>query len=416
MLSIAEAQQRILERVAPLAGERVPLTGALGRVLAEEVVATRALPPFDNSAMDGYAVRVADLAAGPGVCLRLAGESRARHAALHRVGPGEAARIFTGAPLPPGADTVVMQEVVRRDGYDVIIDHPPKPGGNVRRAGEDIRLGVTALGRGTLLDAGAIGLASALGHTTLMVIARPRVAVLATGDELREPDEPLASGEIVSSNTYALSAQVAEAGGVPISLGIARDDEESIRERLLRGLRCNIVLSSGGVSVGDYDLVRAVLDRLGWESSFWKVNMKPGKPLSFGWLSGVPVIGLPGNPASSMVTFELFVRPVIRRMQGHPRPFRPEVILPMADGYEKTDDRTHIVRCRLQRTADGLLLEPLRKQESGMLTSMIGVDALAIVDGPAQTLQAGARVRALAIAPEFGARSASDPDPRGSGF
>jgi len=401
MLSISEAQQRILERVEPLAGERVSIVEAIGRILAEDVVAGRMLPPFDNSAMDGYAVRAADLEQKPGVRLRVVGESRAGCGEIPRVGPGEAVRIFTGAVLPPGADTVVMQEVVDREGDEIVVTKLPVPGANVRRAGEDVSLGVVALRCGTVVDAGAIGLACGLGRTALAVVGRPRVAVLATGDELREPDEPLAVGEIVGSNSYALAAQIVEAGGVPVSLGIARDNEASIRERLERGLRCDVVLTSGGVSVGDYDLVRMVLDNLGWENSFWKVNMKPGKPLSVGWLKGVPVIGLPGNPASSMVTFELFVRPVIRRMLGYRWPFRRELTAPLTAAYFKDDDRTHIVRCRTRRAGETLAVEPLGKQGSGMLSSMVGIHALAVIDGPARTVAANSRVRVLALAPDL---------------
>jgi molybdopterin molybdotransferase len=397
MLSIEEAQQRILERATPLRGERVPVVEAAGRVLAENVVALRPLPPFDNSAMDGYAVRAADVGPGPGARLRVVGESRAGAGDLPSVGPGQAVRVFTGARMPPGADTVVIQEVVVRDGAEIVIERPPRPKANVRYAGEDLALTAVALQRGMVVDPGAVGLACALGRTALEVIARPRVAILATGDELREPDEPVAPGEIVSSNSYALVAQVAEAGGVPVALGIARDEESSIRQRLEPGLKCDVILTIGGVSVGDYDLVRDVLDHLGWSSSFWKVNIKPGKPLSVGWLQGIPVIGLPGNPASSMVTFELFVRPLIRRLQNFPSPFRPEFRAPLDADYEKNDDRVHVVRCRTARDGDRVVLAPLRKQGSGMLTSMVGVDALALIDGPARLVSAPEAVRALAL-------------------
>jgi molybdopterin molybdotransferase len=397
MLSIEEAQQRILERVTPLRAEHVPVVEAAGRVLAEDVVARLPLPPFDNSAMDGYAVRAADLGSGPGARLHVVGESRAGAGDLPAVGSGQAVRIFTGARMPPGADTVVMQEVVTRDGAEIVIERPPRPKANVRYAGEDVAVDATALQRGTVIDPGAVGLACALGRTALEVIGRPRVAILATGDELREPGEPIAPGEIVSSNSYALVAQVAEAGGVPVALGIARDEESSIRQRLERGLTCDVVLTIGGVSVGDYDLVRDVLDQLGWSSSFWKVNIKPGKPLSVGWLQGIPVVGLPGNPASSMVTFELFVRPLIRRLQNFPSPFRPEFRGSLDADYSKTDDRVHVVRCRTARYGDRVVLAPLGKQGSGMLTSMVGVDALALIDGPARLVSASERVRALAL-------------------
>jgi molybdopterin molybdotransferase len=405
MLTIHEAQCRILERTAPLAVERVPLLAAHGRVLAEDVVATRALPPFDNSAMDGYAVRGADLAAGPGVALEIVGESRAGTAELPRVGAGQAVRIFTGAPMPPGADTVVIQEVVGREGNRIVIERPPRIAANVRYAGEDVATGAVVLRSGAIVDAAAIGLTAALSRAWLAVVVEPRVAILATGDELREPDEPLGPGEIVSSNSYAVAAQVREAGGVPVPLGIARDEEGSIRERIERGRRCDVVITMGGVSVGDYDLVRKVLDGLGWESSFWKVDMKPGKPLSVGWLGGVPVIGLPGNPASSMVTFELFVRPLLRKLRGHASPFRSTARLPLSVDYAKDDKRAHVVRCRIERREDVASLVPLVKQGSGMMTSMIGVDALAIIDAPPGTIAAGTPVSALLVGDETGVDS-----------
>lgn len=398
MLSIAEAQQRILERVAPLSGERVPVGAAARRVLAENVTAQCVLPPFDNSAMDGYAVRGADAGSEPGQRLRVIGESRAAGGGdLPEVAAGQALRIFTGARMPPGADTVVMQEHVVRDGDEIVIERPPQMAAHVRYAGEDLGLGAVALEHGSVVDPGAIGLACALGRTTLTVVGRPRVAILATGDELREPDEPIGPGEIVSSNSYALAAQVTEAGGVPVSLGIAKDTESSIRQHLAPGLKADVILTIGGVSVGDYDFVRDVLDQLGWDSAFWKVNIKPGKPLSVGWLQGIPVIGLPGNPASSMVTFELFVRPLIRRLQNYPSPFRSEIRAPLDAEYRKGDDRVHVLRCRLVKGGDGLVLAPLRKQGSGMLTSMVGVDALALIEGVARTVPASEPVRALAL-------------------
>jgi molybdopterin molybdotransferase len=306
-------------------------------------------------------------------------------------------RIFTGAAMPAGADTVVIQEVVRREDDTIIVDRPPRTGANVRYAGEDVAPGTVVLSRGVVVDAAAIGLAAALGRGWLGVVGRPRVAILATGDELREPDEPLGPGEIVSSNTYAVAAQVQAAGGTPVPLGIARDEETSIRRHIERGRQCDMILTLGGVSVGDYDLVRAVLDALGWESSFWKVDMKPGKPLSVGWLGGVPVIGLPGNPASAMVTFELFARPALCRMSGDAHPFRREVAVPLAVAYAKDDNRAHVVRCRIRRAGSGPVLEPLAKQGSAMLTSMIGVDAFAIIDGPARTVEAGTVVPALVV-------------------
>ena len=397
MLSVDEAQARVLAQIPRLPAERVALGEAAGRVLATTIVAGRALPPFDNSAMDGYAVRAADLSPTGVTRLRRVGESRAGSREPAPVAEGEAARILTGAPMPPGADTVVMQENVSLEGDAVIVHQAPRAGAHVRFVGEDVEAGATTLEAGAELGPGEIGLLAALGVAFVEVIGRPRVGILATGDELREVDEPLENGQIVTSNSYALAAQVAAAGGIPVPLGIARDDEADIAARVRRGLRTDLVLTSGGVSVGDYDLVRKVLESLGWKSDFWKVRMRPGKPIAFGQLGDVPVLGLPGNPASSMVCFELFARPAIRAMAGHPRPYRTLATGRLVTAYAKDDDRTHFVRCGASDQRGELFLQPLGKQGSGMLSSMVGVAALAIVDGGAQEVPAGGAVPAMIL-------------------
>ncbi len=312
---------------------------------------------------------------------------------------------MTGAPLPPGADTVVMQENTVVEEGAVIVHRAPPLGAHVRARGEDIEEGVTVLGSGSELGPGEVGILAALGVAFVEVVGRPRVGILATGDELREVDEELGPGQIVNSNSYALAAQVAAAGGVPVPLGIARDDEADIAARVHRGLRTDLVLTTGGVSVGDYDLVRKVLESLGWKSDFWKVRMKPGKPLAFGKLGELPVLGLPGNPASSMVCFELFVRPAIRAMSGHPRPFRAIATGRLVTPYAKEDDRTHFVRCGASDQRGELFLQPLGKQGSGMLSSMIGVAALAVVDGGAQEVPAGGAVPAMILDRLYGDRA-----------
>ncbi|MBI2893387.1 MAG: molybdopterin molybdotransferase MoeA [Deltaproteobacteria bacterium] len=404
MLTVIEAQQRILGQIARMSPERVPLTEAVGRVLARRVVAKRPLPPFDNSAMDGYAVRGADLSTTGVTRLRLVGESRAGTLEPVRVGEGEAARVLTGAPMPPGTDTVAMQEHARVEGDCVVIERAPAFGSHVRHAGEDVECGATTLTEGAALGPGEVGLLAALGVPFVETYARPRVAILATGDELREVDEPLEHGQIVTSNSYALAAQVVEAGGVPVPLGIARDDEDDLVARIRRGMRSDLLITSGGVSVGDYDLVRKVLETLGWRSEFWKVAMRPGKPLAFGVLERVPVIGLPGNPASSMVTFELFVRPAIRAMAGHRRPFRPVVTGRLVTAYHKSDDRTHFVRCGASDQRGEIYLQLLDKQGSGMLSSMVGVSALAVIHGPRAEVPAGGLVPAILLDRTFADR------------
>jgi molybdopterin molybdotransferase len=397
MLSVEEAQARILSQIPRLSPERVILAEAAGRVLARSVVAGRDLPPFSNSAMDGYAVRAVDLSPTGITRLRLVGESRAGTRRPASIQEGEAARILTGAPIPPGADTVVMQEHTSLEDGAVLVQRAPPHGAHVRHAGEDVERGAMTLLDGMPLGAGEIGLLAALGVPFVEIYGRPRVGILATGDELREVDEPLEHGQIVTSNTHALCAQVVEAGGVPVPLGIARDDEADLQARIRRGLKCDVLLTSGGVSVGDYDLVRKVLEAMGWRSEFWKVRMKPGKPLAFGVLEGVPVIGLPGNPASSMVTFELFVRPALRTMAGFPRPYRPVAVGRIVSPYAKDDDRTHFVRCGASDQRGELYLQPLGKQGSGMLSSMVGVSALAVIDGPAIEVPAGGLVPAMIL-------------------
>src|SRR6202035_3375626 len=315
--SVAGAQRRLLDQVGVLAPETVSLEAALGRILAEPISSRSDLPSFDNSAMDGYAVRAADIAQatlGAPVRLPVAGESRAGAIPEAHVA-GTAMRIMTGAPMPDGADTVVRQEDTSRDGTVVLIEVATALGTSVRSRGADMRAGDTVILPGNQLTSIDIGVAAALGHDSLRVGARPRVAVLATGDELVPAGTPPGPAQLVDSNSPMLVAAVREAGGTPTFLGIARDSKESVRAMLEKASSSDLVVTSAGVSVGDHDWVREVLSELGTIST-WLVAMRPGKPVLIGTLRGAVFIGLPGNPVSSSVTFELFARPVIRRMQG----------------------------------------------------------------------------------------------------
>lgn len=382
MLSVEEALARVLAAIPVLGSETVELTAALGRVLAEPVVAGRDLPPWDNSSMDGYAVRSADTAhasAERPVRLRLLGEVPAGAVAERPVQGGDAYRILTGAPMPPGADAVVPQEEVRRDGGAVVLSRPVVAATFVRPRGEDIRAGDPVLGAGTVLGPPALGVLAALGKALVRVHQRPRVAILSTGDELVDVDQAPGPGQIPNSNTYTLSAQVREAGGVPLNLGIARDSREDLEERFRWGLAADMLVSSAGVSVGDRDFVREVMEKLGAEMDFWKVSMRPGKPLTFGRLGGRPFFGLPGNPVSSMVTFELFVRPALRRMAGDPRLFRPRVTARMAEPLDNPGPRRGYLRVRLAGEGGGLVARPTGDQGSGILKSMLLADGLAVV-------------------------------------
>ncbi|MGI9430862.1 MAG: molybdopterin molybdotransferase MoeA [Myxococcota bacterium] len=396
-ISVEEARAIVRAASPPLGVERVPASEALGRVLAENVASSRTLPPADCSAMDGYAVRAADLSgatAAQPVALPVVYEVPAGGHAPETLRPGQAARIFTGAPLPPGADTVVRQEDTLAAGAEVNVSVAPASGEHVRAAGEDVRAGDSVLAAGSRIGSAAVGMLASLGRTLVSVHRRPRVAVLSGGDELVEPDELPGPGQIVSSNSYSLAAQAREAGALANPLGIARDTPEDL-ERLFRaGLEADVLVSSAGVSVGDHDHVRPVLEKLGCELVFWGVQMKPGYPLAFGMFPdgrGPLVFGLPGNPVSAMVTFELFVRPALRRLAGHRATGRPHVEATLAEGLTKKPGRTHFVRVELHRTADGWEARTTGNQSSGVLRSMVLAHGLLEFPAEASELAAGSR-------------------------
>jgi molybdopterin molybdotransferase len=397
-ISVAEARDLILAAVRPLGAETVGLTQAVGRVLAEEVRATRDIPPEDNSAMDGFAVRAADLRSVPAE-LRVVDDLPAGRRPQRVLGPGEAARIMTGGVIPPGADAVVMIEDTHPAGPErVRVLAAAEPGQHVRRAGADVRPGTLIAPAGSVLRAALIGMLAAIGRTAVAVAQRPRVAVLATGDELVEPDRLVDDGRIVSSNSYNLQAALLEIGAQPVYLGIAPDEPEQIEARFRQALRCDAVISSGGVSVGDRDWIKQVLAGLGAELRLWRVNMKPGAPLAFVVAEGRPVFGLPGNPVSTLVAFEQFVRPALLRMMHHRRLFRPVCAAVLAEDYTKTAGRTHFVRVRLERHGEELRATPTGDQSSNLLLSMVRADGLAIVPAEATRVAAGSRLPVQLIA------------------
>lgn len=397
MLSIREALELMMPSFGPLGEERVPLIAALGRVLAHDVAARRDLPPFDNSAMDGYALRAADLT-GPGSALPVSQESRAGGGAPAALEPGHAMRIFTGAPMPAGADTVVMQEDTElQDGAPprVIVRELPKTGANVRKRGTDLAAGAVALTRGRSLGPGEIGLLAGLDEVHVDVFRRPRVALLSTGDELREVGEAERPASIVNSNAYALAAAITRAGAEAVVLPVARDRIEDITARVQAGLAADLLLSVGGVSVGDYDLVPRVLREAGVSLGFHKVAIKPGKPLLFGTFGKVPVVGLPGNPVSALVTFEVFVRPGIARMLGHATPFPCPIVAELDAPYEHGPSRTELARVSLSYRRDRVVAHLHARQGSGSLVSMASSDALAILPRGTARFEAGDRVSVL---------------------
>ena len=404
----------VLEACPLLEAERVPAADSLGRVLSEAVHASRTLPPADCSAMDGYAVRAADLAeasASAPVRLAVAFEVPAGGRGSRPLARGEAARIFTGAPIPAGADAVVMQEDVLADGPGARFRRPAKAGEHVRPAGEDVRAGDLVLAPGSVLGPSQLGMLAALGRTAVLVRRRPRVAILSGGDELIEPDGPVGEGRIVASNSYAIAAQCREAGAEPSLLGIARDDPEDL-ERLLRaGLHADVLVSSAGVSVGDHDYVRPVLEKLGCRLVFWGVLMKPGYPLAFGRFEaerGPLVFGLPGNPVSALVTFELFVRPALLKMAGRRAWFRPTLDATLGETLRKGPGRTHFVRVELAREGGELRAVPTGNQSSGVLSSMVLAQGLLVFPAEEAELAAGARVRVHVLDPEFFAAERAD--------
>jgi molybdopterin molybdotransferase len=406
-VSVEEARALVLGATPVLEAERVPAVDALGRVLAEAVVSARTLPPADVSAMDGWALRAQDLAAARGgapVSLSVAYEVAAGGAAPRALRAGEVARIFTGAPLPPGADAVVPQEEAEAAAGAVRFRAPTAAGEHVRRAGEDVRAGERVLAPGDLVGPSAIGMLASLGRTQVAVHRRPRVAIVSGGDELVEPDESAEGGRIVSSNSYTLAAQCREAGAEPSYLGIARDRPEEL-ERLLRaGLHADVLVSSAGVSVGDHDHVRPVLEKLGCRLAFWGVHMKPGFPLAFGTFGserGPLVFGLPGNPVSAMVTFEQFVRPALRKMSGRRAWFRPAVDAVLDETLRKKAGRTHFVRVELTRRGGALHAVRTGNQSSGVLRSMVLAQGLLAFAAEASELPAGAHVRVQVLDPEF---------------
>ena len=405
VLSPAAALRRILDRMAdlgPLPAERVPLREALGRALAGDLVASRSLPPFDNSQMDGYALRAAD-APRAGARLPVSLEVFAGDAPGAALPPGTCARVFTGAPLPAGADTVEMQEQVTRRGASAVFKRPAERGRFVRPAGADVREGTVALPRGSLVDPGAVGLAAGLGRSELPVHRRPRVALLTTGTELVPLDRAPAPGQIVDSNSHALAAAALEAGAVPQLLPLALDERASLRSALAAARGADVLVSTGGVSVGEKDLVRAALQGAGARLDFWQVAIRPGKPVAFGMWGRTAVFGLPGNPTSAWVTFELFVRPALRALAGLRGSGRLLLPARLGRAQEKPRQLTLFLRVRARRSGGEIWLDPLPTQQSGHLTSAVNVDALAVLPAGAARLARGARVEALLLRAPSGA-------------
>jgi len=402
-LGAAEAAGRILTDVRRQPALRMPLDDALGGVLAEDVVSPLDIPAWANSAMDGYAARGEDVrgaAETSPVRLRVVEHLPAGRFPTRRIGRGECARIFTGAPLPEGADSVIRQEDTDQGAETVTILKDRDVGVNTRRAGEDIRKGSTVLSAGTELGPAQLGVLASLAAAHPLVYRRPRVAILGSGDEIVDVDQPeeiLSGRKIASSNTHTLVALVRQSGGEPVNLGIAADTPDSLREHLALAMDCDLLVTTAGISVGEHDYVRSVLDELGAKQRFWKLRMRPGAPVGFGLLGEVPWIGLPGNPVSTMVTYELFVHPAIRRMMGHERVFRRSVPVRMAEPISLKPKLQHFLRGIVTEGPQGPEARLTGPQGSGILTSMARANALLVIPEGQHETAVGAMVQALVL-------------------
>lgn len=401
MLSVTEARDTILSAVTPLPARKLPLATALDCVLAEDVISPMNVPAWDNSAVDGYAVRSSDVvSAGENnsIHLRVTAEIPAGKAPAGPVGPATCVRIFTGAPIPPGADAVVMQEDTRphHEGYIAVVVSV-EANENVRHAGDDVAAGATILRAGTTLTPALLGLAAAVGSAELTVHPRPRVGVLVTGAEIVEPGRPLAAGQIYDANSFTLTGLVRRAGCEPVELGIADDTKEDLQEKIDYGLsECDAVVTVGGVSVGEYDLVKDVLKDLGCQLSFWQVAMRPGKPFVFATQPDRFVFGLPGNPVSAAVTFLVLVRPALLKLRGLTDVDLPRVSAEAADDFVNRGDRLHFMRGKLEKHGEKWMVNPLPRQGSHMISSLANSNCL--VEVPAgETVASGATVAAIVI-------------------
>ncbi len=398
MISFLEARQRILDAVDTLAVEKAPLLDAAGRAVAENIVANQPLPTFDNSAMDGYAVQAADCSNG--AVLPIAGYLPAGGKMDCRVDSGTVVKIMTGAPIPPGADAIVPFEETEETPEQITILGSVKKGDHIRWQGEDIRTGDKVIAAGTVLRPAEISLLASFSMSTVRVRRRVRVAILSTGDELQEIDELKFEGGIVNSNSWALAAAVREIGGVPLMLGIARDNLESLREKLSDGLQADVLITSAGVSAGDRDLVREVLAELGVEQQFWKINIKPGKPTAFGLKGAVPVFSLPGNPVSTMITFEEFVRPALLKMMGHRVQLKPLFKARLQEPVKKKAGRMQLMRVAIEMNDEGeMLVASSGDQNTGILRTMVYATGIALLEADRDYYAAGEKLDVHLLGP-----------------
>jgi len=396
--SFIEARNTILDHVSPLGSEPVDLARLVGRVLGEEICAPIDLPRWDNSEMDGFAVRADDCQ--PLAQLKVAGYIPAGATADGvTVEPGTAVRIMTGAPIPAGCDAIVPIENTDGGRATVTLHQAVQHGDFIRFRGSDIAVGEILLTAGSVLRPADINLLAAFSLTTAQVVRRPIVAILSTGDELVAPGEPLGAGKIVDSNAYSLAAAVSEIGAIPQILGIARDNRESLREKISAGLKADVLMTSAGVSAGDRDLVRKILEQSGIRQLFWKVAIKPGGPTAFGLNGDKPVFSVPGNPVSSMIAFEELIRPALLKMMGHQEIFRPQVLARVKGSLRNETNKTRFLRVKVKETADGLVAESAGDQNTGILSTMIRANAIAVLPAEQTELLEGKQVEVQLLTP-----------------
>jgi molybdopterin molybdotransferase len=395
MISVEDALNQILEVIVPLGREKVSILDSIGRVIGEDIYANRNIPPKDNSAMDGYAVRWEDTrgtSISRPVILKVIEDIPAGTIPRKNIASGESSRIMTGAPIPDGANAIVRVEDTEKDGQRVKVFVKAKEGQDIRHAGEDVTEGELVISQGDVIRPAEIGMLAALGRSFVSVYQRPLIAVVATGDELVDIDENPTSWQIISSNSYSIAAQIIDCGAISLQIGIAKDNRDDLVSKFTAALRADIIVSSGGVSVGDYDLVKDVMNEVGNEMKFWQVAMRPGKPLAFGSMGGIPVFGLPGNPVSSMVSFEQFVRPSILKMMGHKNLFRRIVKATLKDDITKKKGTRHFIRALVNYENGRYFTTTTGEQGSGILKSMVMANGLIILPEYATSVKRGEEV------------------------
>ncbi|MCX5850177.1 MAG: molybdopterin molybdotransferase MoeA [Deltaproteobacteria bacterium] len=395
MISVEKALKTILVNFRPLGLEKINILESRGRVIGEDIFSPRNIPSANNSAMDGYAVRYADTKGATKnnpLQLKIIEDIPAGKVALKKIKAGEAARIMTGAVIPEGADAVIRQEDTQKNGKTVIIYSSVQKKENIRFAGEDVKRGELVVKRGSALRPAHIGMLASLGKSFVSVYQKPRVAIMSTGDELVNIETDPPPGKLVNSNSYSLAAQVLECGAIPIMMGITRDRKSDLQKKFKTALDADVIISSGGVSVGDFDFVKNVMGEIGNAMHFWQVAMRPGKPLAFGAIEGVPLFGLPGNPVSAMVSFEQFVRPSLLKMQGHTKIYRQTIKAICTEEFQKKEGFRHFIRAVVKKEKDKYVASTTGDQGSGILKSMVTANGLIVMGENESRIKKGAQV------------------------